>query len=47
VKDLERRLSAVVASGFDDAANIGARFKLLESFEGLLERPIIKDEVSL
>jgi len=45
VKELERRLSAVVCQAFDDANTITARFKLLDSFEGLLERPIIKDEL--
>lgn len=45
VKELEHRLSAVLTNGFDDASTIYARFKLLDSFEGLLERPIIKDEL--
>jgi len=45
VKELDRRLAAVLVQGFDDAATLSARFKLLESFEGLLERPIIKDEL--
>lgn len=45
VKQLERRLSAILMVAFDDCATIEARFKLLESFEGLLERPIVKDEL--
>jgi dynein heavy chain len=45
VKELDRRLAAVLVQGFDDAATLSARFKLLDSFEGLLERPIIKDEL--
>jgi len=45
VKELDRRLAAVLIAGFDDAATLSARFKLLDSFEGLLDRPIIKDEL--
>jgi dynein heavy chain len=45
IKELERRLGSVLTQGFDDCAIIYARFKLLDSFEGLLERPIIQDEL--
>ena len=45
VKELERRLGSVLTRGFDDQATISARFKLLESFDTLLERPIIQDEL--
>jgi dynein heavy chain len=45
IKELERRLGAVVSLAFDDCATVYGRFKLLDSFEGLLERPIIQDEL--
>lgn len=45
IKDLERRLGSVLTQGFDDASTVSGRFKLLDSFEGLLERPIIQDEL--
>ena len=45
IKSLERRLAAVLTQGFDDTPTIYARFKLLDSFEDLLERPIILDEL--
>jgi dynein heavy chain len=41
IKELERRLATVITQGFDDCDTIHGRFKLLESFEGLLTRPII------
>ncbi len=47
VKELERRLSHVLTTAFEDCNTINARFKLLDSFEGLLERPIIKGSCSL
>ena len=45
VRELERRLGAVVSLAFDDCATVYGRFKLLDSFEGLLDRPIIQDEL--
>lgn len=47
VKGIERRLSSVLIQAFDDAPTMEAKFKLLESFEGLVERPIIRDELHL
>jgi len=41
IKELERRLASVITQGFDDCDTINGRFKLLDSFEGLLNRPII------
>jgi len=46
VKELERRLAAVIGAAFDDACTLSARFKLLESFESLVERPIVRDELN-
>lgn len=41
MRELERRLCQVVLAAFDDCATMSATFKLLDSFEGLLERDII------
>jgi dynein heavy chain len=45
VKELERRLAAVLTQSFDDCDTIIGKFKMLDSFEGLLNRPIIQDEL--
>ncbi len=45
IKEMERRLGAVVSLAFDDCSTVYGRFKLLDGFEGLLERPIIQDEL--
>ena len=45
IKELERRLGSLLTQAFDGAATIYGRFKLLDSFEGLLDRPIIQDEL--
>ncbi|RYY38441.1 hypothetical protein EON62_00435 [archaeon] len=45
IKELERRLGAVLTQAFDDCVSIYARFKLLDSFDTLLERPLIQDEL--
>ncbi|GAX83887.1 hypothetical protein CEUSTIGMA_g11312.t1, partial [Chlamydomonas eustigma] len=41
VKELERRLAAIIIQAFDDCTTINMTFKLLESFEGLLDREVI------
>jgi dynein heavy chain, axonemal len=41
IKELERRLCQVVMAAFDDCATMGSTFKLLDSFEGLLDREVI------
>jgi len=38
IKELERRLASVLTQSFDDSDTIIGKFKLLESFEGLLTR---------
>eukprot|EP00898_Chlorokybus_atmophyticus_P007698 jgi/Chlat1/792/Chrsp104S01257 len=45
IKELERRLGSVITQAFDDCATISATFKLLDSFEGLLEREIITSDL--
>eukprot|EP00232_Nephroselmis_pyriformis_P019075 CAMPEP_0182900652 /NCGR_PEP_ID=MMETSP0034_2-20130328/28990_1 /TAXON_ID=156128 /ORGANISM="Nephroselmis pyriformis, Strain CCMP717" /LENGTH=4527 /DNA_ID=CAMNT_0025034901 /DNA_START=131 /DNA_END=13711 /DNA_ORIENTATION=+ len=41
IKELERRLGSVIIQAFDDCSTVGTTFKLLDSFEGLLDREII------
>jgi len=45
IKELERRLASVLTQSFDDCDTLVGKFKLLESFEGLLTREIILDEL--
>lgn len=45
VKELERRLASVLTQGFDDARSTAGRFKLLDSFDALVQRPSIAEEL--
>ena len=45
IRELERRLAAVLSQSFDDCDTIIGKFKLLETFEGLLTRQIIAEEL--
>jgi dynein heavy chain len=45
IKELERRIASVLTQGFDDCDTIIGKFKLLDSFATLLNRPIIQDEL--
>jgi len=45
IKELERRLASILTQSFDDCDTLVGKFKLLESFEGLLTREIIQDEL--
>jgi dynein heavy chain len=45
VKELDRRLATILSTSFDDLDTIPGRLKLLDNFEGLLERPILQDEL--
>jgi dynein heavy chain len=45
IKELERRLASVITQSFDDCDTLIGKFKLLDSFEGLLNRPIIQDDI--
>lgn len=42
IADLDRRLASVLTGALDGCANVYGRFKLLDAFEGLLERPAIQ-----
>ena len=45
IRELERRLASVLTQSFDDCDTIIGKFKLLETFEGLLTRQIIAEEL--
>ena len=45
IKELERRLAAVITQSFDDTDTLVDKFRLLDSFDDLLKRPIIQDEL--
>jgi dynein heavy chain len=45
IKELERRLASVLTQSFDDCDTVIGKFKLLDGFEGLLNRQIIQDEL--
>ncbi len=45
IKELERRIGAILNQSFEDLDTIISKLKLLESFEGLLSRQIIHDEL--
>jgi len=45
MKELDRRLASILTQGFDDSDTIIGKFKLLDSFAGLLNRTIIQDEL--
>ncbi|CAK9091213.1 unnamed protein product, partial [Durusdinium trenchii] len=45
IRDLDRRLGSVLAAAFHDQNTLHGRSKLLDAFEGLLERPVIQAEL--
>eukprot|EP00741_Cyanophora_paradoxa_P005992 tig00000955_g5810.t1 len=45
IKELERRLGSILTQGFDDCNTVAGAFKLIDSFEGLLEREIIQADL--
>lgn len=45
MKELDRRLGSVIVQGFDDASTVAGRFRLLDTFDNLILRPIIADEL--
>eukprot|EP00906_Rhabdomonas_costata_P031047 RCo043883 len=44
IRELERRLGSILTQAFDDAGAIYAVFKVVDSFEGILDRSIIQRE---
>jgi dynein heavy chain len=45
VRELERRLAALIGTALDDCSSVGRTFKLLDSFEGVMERDVIAAEL--
>ncbi len=45
MKDMDRKLAAVVCQGFDDLQNVEAIFKMFDCFGNVLERRSIKKEL--
>ena len=45
IKEMERRLGAVVTQAFDDCTTVYSCFKLLDSFDTLLEREVIMQDL--
>ncbi|KAL1498812.1 hypothetical protein AB1Y20_014117 [Prymnesium parvum] len=45
IKQLERRLASILNQGFDDCTTVFAAFKLMESFDGLLERDLLQSDL--
>ena len=45
LSELERRVASVIVQAFEDSSTILGKFKLLDSFEGLLERDILHSEL--
>ena len=45
VRELERRLASLIGTALDDSSSVGRTFKLLDSFEGVMERDVIAAEL--
>jgi dynein heavy chain len=45
INELERRLGSIILTAFDDCTTINSCFKLMDNFEGVLEREIIQAEL--
>ena len=45
MKELDRRLGSVIVQGFDDVTTVAGRFRLLDTFDNLITRPIVADEL--
>lgn len=45
MKELDRRLGSVITQGFDDTGTVGGKFRLLDTFDNLLSRPVIADQL--
>ncbi|XP_074778161.1 dynein axonemal heavy chain 17 [Athene noctua] len=46
IQDVDRRLATIFCQGFDDCNSLASAVKLVHMFSSLLERPLIKAEVS-
>ena len=45
IEELEKRIASLLTEGFEDSKDLISRYKLLDSFYGLLERPTIENEL--
>lgn len=45
MKELDKRLGSVISQSFEDNDSLMSRIKLLDSFEEILERNLIEDEI--
>lgn len=45
MKELDRRLGSVIAQALDDACTVNGKFRVLETFDSLVLRPIVADEL--
>lgn len=45
MKELDKRIASVIIQGFDDASTVNGRFRLLDTFDNLIARPLITDEL--
>ena len=45
IEELEKRIGSLLTEGFEDSTDLVSRYKLLDSFYGLLERPTIENEL--
>ena len=45
LRSAQRRLGSVITQGFDDCCTVTGRFRLLDSFDTLVRRPIIADDL--
>jgi dynein heavy chain len=43
IKELDRRLGSIIVQGFEDASTVSGRFRLLDSFDTLITRPMVGD----
>ncbi|KAJ3292200.1 hypothetical protein HDU79_001606 [Rhizoclosmatium sp. JEL0117] len=44
IMDLDRRIGTILCQSFDDCSGVHSCFRLLESFSGLLNRPVIQQD---
>ncbi|KAI8587105.1 dynein heavy chain and region D6 of dynein motor-domain-containing protein [Geranomyces variabilis] len=44
IADLDRRIGTILSQSFDDCSGLNSCFRLLESFAGLLNRPVIQTD---
>ena len=45
IKELERRIATIIIQSLDDSENLIDRFKIIEFFDVMLQRPLVQEEV--